>query len=98
MRRLGTTLGVLGSSAALTLGLAQSASAANGVRMFNDGRWENPTGCHASNWPGNPALIANTTDGIAFVYSDLSCKGNLVDILLPTQVHSVPHAWPVAFH
>ncbi|WP_338930422.1 hypothetical protein WEB32_00405 [Streptomyces netropsis] len=98
MRRLATTLGVLGSSVALTLGLAQSASAANGVLIFNGGRWENPTGCHASNWPGDPAVIINATDGIAFVYSDLYCKGDLVDILLPTQARSVPRAWSVAFY
>ncbi|MCS0637754.1 hypothetical protein NX801_19200 [Streptomyces sp. LP05-1] len=97
MRRLATTLGVLGSSLALTLGLAPSASAANGTLLFNGGRWENPTGCHASNWPGDPAVIVNATDSIAYVYSDVACK-NFITILLPTQVRTVSHAWSVAFH
>ncbi|MEU3026965.1 hypothetical protein ACPCBC_02050 [Streptomyces incarnatus] len=97
MRRLATTLGVLGASVALTLGATRSASAANGVLIFNGGRWENPTGCHASNWPGDPATIVNATDSIAYVYSDLACK-DLVDILLPTYIRTVPHAWSVAFY
>ncbi|MEV8478776.1 hypothetical protein [Streptomyces sp. NPDC051173] len=97
MRRLATTLGVLGSSVALTLGLTQSASAATGTLMFNGGRWENPTGCHASNWPGDPALIINGTDSIAYVYSDLYCE-QFISIVLPLQEGTVPHAWSVAFH
>ncbi|MET9644363.1 hypothetical protein ACFZB6_08215 [Streptomyces syringium] len=98
MRRLATTLGVLGASVALTLGLTPSASAASGTLMIDGHVFRNPTGCNRSDAPGNPAtLISNFTDSIAYVYSDPLCR-TFIGIVMPLQAMGVKNAWSVRYY
>ncbi|MFE3651932.1 hypothetical protein ACFXO2_29720 [Streptomyces sp. NPDC059152] len=97
MRRLATTLGILGASVALTLGVTQSASAAAGTLHLNGDFFQNPTGCNRSENPAETGLVSNWTDSIACVYSDPSCQ-EFVGIAMPFTLVEVPHAWSVRYN
>ncbi|MGG2463468.1 hypothetical protein ACO0M4_27305 [Streptomyces sp. RGM 3693] len=94
MKRLATTLGVLGASVALTLGVTQSASAADGTLLLNGRIIQNPTGCNRSDAPGG--VVANYTDSIAYVYSDPFCQ-EFINVVMPFSNVEDSNAWSVRY-
>ncbi|MEV0375590.1 hypothetical protein AB0I10_38590 [Streptomyces sp. NPDC050636] len=82
MRRIATALGTL--AAAATLALAPgSAYAADGVLIVNDTAYEEPSGCYDSDrWP---LSVSNHTDGIALVFSEPGCGGEVTEAVYPEE-------------
>ncbi|GGX33700.1 hypothetical protein [Streptomyces noursei] len=85
MRRLARTLGVLGGSVLLTLGLTRPANAATGWIHVNGYGIHNPsTGlCINPQFPTGHTSVANGTDSMALVYNCPGCCGPVVSILPP---------------
>ncbi|MEU1626888.1 hypothetical protein ABZ746_16500 [Streptomyces sp. NPDC020096] len=81
MRRIATTLGAVVAAATLALALPTSAFAATGNLIINGVGHKDPSGCY----PTGPLLsiIVNQTDGIAFVFSDADCSGDVQAVIQP---------------
>ncbi len=95
MRRLTRTLGVLGGSALLTLGLTQSANAAvgnlhlNGRVITDPARWS----CHT----GSPLnlTVHNYTNSPVAVFDQPECAGNVIGMVGPVRNGFFPRGWSV---
>ncbi|WP_269854738.1 hypothetical protein [Streptomyces sp. RPT161] len=81
MRRIATALGAVVTAGTLALAIPGSAYAATGNLVINGVGHNNPSGCFATGTLAS--LIVNQTDGIAYVYSDLNCSGDVQEIIQP---------------
>ncbi|MGI5336669.1 hypothetical protein ACQEVS_04295 [Streptomyces sp. CA-181903] len=95
MRRLTRTLGVLGGSALLTLGLTQSADAAVGKLELNGRVITDParSSCHT----GGPLnlIVHNDTNSPVVVFDQPACAGNVIGIVGPVRNGFFPRGWSV---
>lgn len=92
MRRLARTLGVLGGSVLLTLGLTQSANAATGWLAVNGQSVQNPPR-HSCATPTNPRecmAVLNGTDTVVWIHQCPGCCGHPTG-LLPARSNGVFH-------
>ncbi|MGI5529625.1 hypothetical protein ACQEVX_20235 [Streptomyces syringium] len=95
MRRLARTLGILGGSTLLTLGLTQSANAAVGnlhlgQRVITDpARWS----CHTGG--ALNLIVHNYTNSPVVVFDQPACAGNVIGIVGPVSNGFFPRGWSV---
>ncbi|MFD5111774.1 hypothetical protein ACFWNG_05570 [Streptomyces sp. NPDC058391] len=84
MRRLATTLGILGATLTLAVALPASAQAATGDLSLNGEHFTNPSGCLKIADNGNPiAVIRNYTDAGVIAFSGEDCTGSIVKLVNP---------------
>ncbi|MFD4409196.1 hypothetical protein ACFVXW_09715 [Streptomyces sp. NPDC058251] len=81
MRRISTVLGTLAAASLLALTVPVSAHAAEGVLLINNVAHEDPSGCYDSDHL--PMSVANNTDGVATVFSEAGCTGQVTAIVHP---------------
>ncbi|MYW18899.1 hypothetical protein GT039_25805 [Streptomyces sp. SID2955] len=95
LRRLTRTLGVLGGSALLTLGLTRSADAAVGNLDLNGRVITDParSSCHTSS-PLN-LIVHNYTNSPVAVFDQPECAGTVLGLVLPVSNGFFPRGWSV---
>ncbi|MFD7236192.1 hypothetical protein ACFWAT_12910 [Streptomyces syringium] len=95
MRRLVRTLGVLGGSALLTLGLTQSANAAVGKLHLGQRLITDPArqSCHTA--PALNLMVTNYTNSPVAVFDQPGCGGNVIGMVWPVNNGFFPRGWSV---